>query len=438
MTSKNFRQMVVFDGDVRMQSSIYSHAEALYNPQVSAIQSVQSHANMSNASDFGYNVSLDGHQAASFLPMAKKFDAWHAARKHHSYSTNHVNHTKVPTADSRSIGAITTASPDQGMSSQVTRGRANQSESGMLKLVHVTSPYAVNISMTDNATTSFLYDFPFFPLDQTQNVTIASMIRARENSFSNIGVSIYCAVFPEEAHILPDNLGINKFHLTRSTQTVYPSIQPSKKLPFVEDIFRYIYDHVAKFDYIIYTNIDIGLHESFYNTVAEIIETHGFAAFTVNRRSIPRSPPMTQGHSNNATLITDKDLDLVYAMIPRGAFHPGKDCFVIRRDLIPQLTLGSLFLGFPPWGKALDHILKSLVNATQHHNYKSDLNVTFHLGNDLNWHEGNAEKSVVVDNKMRDSISACPPIQWKLQTIRTMTPYRLQNTKNCAALFAGR
>jgi hypothetical protein len=41
------------------------------------------------------------------------------------------------------------------------------------------------------------------------------------------------------------------------------------------------------FDYIVFTNSDIGLHDSFYNKIASIIE-NWYDAFTINRKTIAK------------------------------------------------------------------------------------------------------------------------------------------------------
>jgi hypothetical protein len=342
------------------------------------------------------------------------------------------------------------------------------------KIAHVINPYAVSRTATSrhnnannnndnnshvnttNGTTFVVgqHDNPYYPLDQAQNITISSMLRAR-NYYTIVttttttttahrwNITFYATIFPEEAILLqPSMAGFEILFLNRSTMTEYPHLVPPKKLPFVNDIFQLVYhnNNNTDFDYLIYTNTDIGLHESFYSIVAEIIEFKNWTAFTINRRSISNWNPTADG---DGVLWTANDLEAIYnAMVSDGAFHPGFDCFVIQKNLIPRLSLGNLFLGFPPWGRAFDHILKNfLFHEKKYFNYNSDLNATFHLGHDLKWLEENNDDSnnessvVVVDQRLKKQISTCPPIKWKLRRIKRMTPYRLQNTLNCAALF---
>ena len=427
---QNLKGVLIFDEDARLQSLTGPDTVVPSIFQLSNSPKVFHNEHVNRTSGSLMIATGRKERTTSFYLSTDKFSSRNESWK--LKSDSNVTNSSITGSTDR-VGSSTF---DQKASLKVTRNHEKPSTTAPLKLVHVTCPYAVVPSTNGNASNASLHDNPFFPLDQTQNVTIASMIRARDSARSSIRVSIFGGVFPEDAYILPDRLGIHKFYLNRSTETTYPHIKPSKKLPFVADVFRYVYDLVPDCDYIIYTNIDIGLHDSFYNRVAEIIKTNGLAAFTINRRSIPRDSPAKLDQGDMTALLTERDLDAIYALIPNGAFHPGKDCFVIRRELIPRLNFGSLFLGFPPWGKALDHMIKNIVNKSEHHNYKSDVNLTFHLGHDLNWHEDNAQKSIMIDKKRRDEIRACPPIQWKLKDIRFMTPYRLQNTKNCAELFA--
>jgi hypothetical protein len=337
-----------------------------------------------------------------------------------------------------------------------------------LKLAHVINPYSVSSAATSrhnvntkNGTTFVMgqHDNPYYPLDQAQNITISSMLRARNyyamttttttiNTAHRWNLTFYATIFPEEAILLqPFMSGFEILFLNRSTMTEYPHLVPARKLPFVNDIFQLVYhnrNNSADLDYLIYTNTDIGLHESFYNIVVEIIESKKWTAFTINRRSISHWNPTAEG---DRVIWTANDLEVIYnTMVSDGAFHPGFDCFVIQKDILPHLSLGNLFLGYPPWGRALDHILKNfLFREKKYVNYNSDLNATFHLGHDLKWLEDNNDDSnnsnkaessvVVVDERIKKQISACPPIQWKLRRIKRMTPYRLQNTINCATLF---
>jgi hypothetical protein len=307
---------------------------------------------------------------------------------------------------------IVSASGRNGKSMESTK-----SSGSALRIAHVINPFF--IPSKDNT------QGQFYPLDQAQNVTLASMIRARTKAPSHMDISIYCAVFPDEAHIISTS-GFARFDLNRSTATEYPNIQPTRKLPFLDDIFRKAIE-VADFDYLVFSNVDIGLHESFYNKVDSLIHK-GYDSFTLNRRLISKT------HADD-TLLTSGDLDLIYEMMPTGLFHPGKDCFVMKREVVQKLNLGNMFLGFPPWGKLLDYMLDQMPD-TKHVNFKSDINATFHLGHDLGWSEANANRGYYIDVEKKLAIRDCPPIRWKLKNIRFLTPYRFLNTMNCAALYS--
>jgi hypothetical protein len=288
-----------------------------------------------------------------------------------------------------------------------------------LKIAHVINLYSIEVKNGTNGRSQF------YPLDQAQNVTIASMTRARANAASRLNITLYSAIFPGEDHIVPD--GFEKLYLNRSTMTEYPNLDKGKgrKLPFIQDIFQGVYD-IADFDYFIYTNTDIGLHESFYNIVAAIIDK-GSDSFTINRRTLQKA------HKEQE--LTGNDLDLIFEMIPEGNFHPGMDCFIIHRDEMPRVTLGDMFMGYPPWGRALETILAD--TAKTHTTHFSDLNATFHLGNDESWSEKNSP-SIMVNMELKDFLQQCKPVAWRFNRKRpmtSMTPYRLQNTKNCATVF---
>jgi hypothetical protein len=85
--------------------------------------------------------------------------------------------------------------------------------------------------------------------------------------------------------------------------TEYPEL-PIRKLPFLDDIISSLYDSVNRkmFDYVVYTNSDIGLKTSFYDKVAAIIE-HGLDGFSINRQTV--DPTF------NGKLLSGNDLDLI-------------------------------------------------------------------------------------------------------------------------------
>ena len=239
--------------------------------------------------------------------------------------------------------------------------------SGILpNLVHLFSPYRLQNC-----------DKRYCPYDQAQTVAIASMHRAA-NQANRASVTLAATAFADEADaVTPDGfLRLDPLH--RSTRTEFPDFVSAKQLPFVADIFEALKKHrdFATFDYVIYTNSDIILHERFYDIVALAID-HGHDAFTINRQTI-------SAVGEDGVLFSAQDLDHIFAL--EGREHPGSDCFVIRREIFEQIELGSLYLGFPPFANFILFQIEALAE-----NYRvfesNELKATYHLGDDQSWRE---------------------------------------------------
>jgi hypothetical protein len=213
-------------------------------------------------------------------------------------------------------------------------------KAGPLRIVHVWSPYVVNV--TTNATSSL-----FAPLNQAQNITWASLYRAQDFAKRHLDetyltVRIYCAILWFDVDILqshepplcrPDNTIV----LKRSTATEFVRVTPKVHYPIVQDLLDPFVknsdtnnnDIIDDFDYLILTNSDISLVEPFYILVGTAIRVDGHDAFTVNRRAISKqnNATLTPWTSNNIPHLESTEL-LNYKP------HPGTDCFVMRSDVL--------------------------------------------------------------------------------------------------------
>jgi hypothetical protein len=188
-------------------------------------------------------------------------------------------------------------------------------------------------------------------------------------------VTVYAAMFPGDEYIVPPNFVILSKRLQRSTMTEYPEL-PIRKLPFLDDIISSLYDSVntEMFDYVVYTNSDIGLKKSFYDKVATIIE-HGYDGFSINRQTLDRT--------YNGRLLSGNDLDLIYNMT--GEDHPGTDCVIFKKELYRNIfTLGDVFLGQDGIGRALR---VSVEMAARNFWWFGtfEAKATFHLGDERLW-----------------------------------------------------
>ena len=102
-----------------------------------------------------------------------------------------------------------------------------------LTITHVVNLYKVGESQKKRD--------QFFPLDQAQNITIASMLRAKEKVHdANVHVNLIAAVFSDDLDIVPKGFD-GSVLLTRSTADEYPVLVPPKKLPFLSDITIFLF-----------------------------------------------------------------------------------------------------------------------------------------------------------------------------------------------------
>mmetsp|Transcript_25756 Transcript_25756/g.42879 ORF Transcript_25756/g.42879 Transcript_25756/m.42879 type:complete len:360 (-) Transcript_25756:162-1241(-) len=216
----------------------------------------------------------------------------------------------------------------------------------------------------------------FRPLDQAQNITIASMRRATQFSNKSI-VTVYVAAYEQDRYIVPEDMVLLSIPLVRSTASEYPNKTPKKALPYADDLLKSLYDsnNTKPFDYVIFTNSDIALQDDFYDRVADLI-AEGYDGFAVNRRTLPMEV--------NGIPLTGNDLDLMYNMT--GEKHSGTDCIIFKKDLYPaKFRLGNLFLGFPPVGSVFRDLVQ-LHSETFHWFKTMDTHkMTFHLGNERLW-----------------------------------------------------
>ena len=237
------------------------------------------------------------------------------------------------------------------------------------------------------------------------------MQRAKTASKVPASVVLATSVFADDHKAVPDGF-LRLPDLKRSTSTEYPSLVPQKNLPFVDDIFSNLKSAAASedeeliepFDYVIYTNADIIVRNDFYDVISIAIQ-QGYDAFTINRQTIDKGI-YTSGEDSEGEIFkpfTANDLDMIYKS--SGDIHPGSDCFVMKRSIFGKIEMGNIFLGYPPFGKMLLAQIEHL--ADRYTTFASDeLKVTFHLGNDKKWFEGDSDGNCAyartnIDNTFR-------------------------------------
>lgn len=302
-----------------------------------------------------------------------------------------------------------------------------------IRLIHVMNAYS--IPSNDNAATTTKAVSPF-----DQWTAMESIQRAKRYAPPELEVDFVCAMFEEDRLALP-NLPCRTVPLTRSTASEYPFLnahnKTAKVLPFLQDILNAAMlpqkGHGSYGDndnnvFVILTNSDIAVTKYFYQMIWPHLTTR--EAFSINRLTIP-----TDG-INQTTIATtnahgDKLLSQVDAILDQGEMHTGYDCFIMHSSVLRRFHLGDMFAGHPPWGTAMHITLKIL--ARKYINIPSNINGTFHLGNDRsNWFPKGKEKqqeSFSDIDKQMNMIDECPAKSFGNH------PYTLLNTINCGKWF---
>jgi hypothetical protein len=166
-------------------------------------------------------------------------------------------------------------------------------------------------------------------LTYTQPLTFESMRRAAAEAEDVADVDLLTTQFPEDHEIIPPYFTRTR-DLERSVADLH-GFSVRRKLPLIGDLVERLYNGSSA-PYLIYTNVDILVHPTFYREVAARINS-GLDAFIINRRRVP-------DHYRSLA-----DLPEIYGL--RGAPHPGFDCFIFDRSLYPRFRFGRVCVGIP-------------------------------------------------------------------------------------------
>ncbi len=215
----------------------------------------------------------------------------------------------------------------------------------MIRFAHIVNPVAV----------SEAHELHF-----AQPITFESMRVAKEFAKGSIEVELLSVQYAEDHAAVPSFF--KKLpDLTRSVRDV-AHLPNAKKFPLIADIFQTLFEH-SDAEYLIYTNTDIILTPQFYETVAQLIAQHHYDAISINRRRIPFQWK------------TPAELPLIWAQ--KGELHPGFDCFVFHRSLLPQFVFSNVCIGTGYTSVALIH---NLIAFAQNAFITDALHLTLHLG----------------------------------------------------------
>ncbi|NCD40631.1 MAG: hypothetical protein EOL88_00915 [Bacteroidia bacterium] len=219
----------------------------------------------------------------------------------------------------------------------------------MLKIAHIVNP----VKVSSNSDLYF-----------AQPVTFETMRMARDLATGIADIKLMACMFPEDKEMEPEGFHITE-ELYQSVSDFY-QFKEFRKLPLVGEIFDRLTKE-ADADYYIYSNVDIALKPHFYQTIVQYINS-GLKAFVVNRRTI----------SDDYTSVSE--LPLMFA--ERGKKHPGYDCFIFHRTLIPGFSFGNACVGANWIGRI---ILANLLSQTEEFEIFENEDLTFHIGDDKKW-----------------------------------------------------
>lgn len=192
-------------------------------------------------------------------------------------------------------------------------------------------------------------------------------------------VSVIAATFQDEEQSARQLLGLAELCILQRKKTQYLGI-PGPSLPFLQDILSCALPKDAAHDeqtVVVYTNADIGVQPDFYLKVLSIMSAsllqgdHKYS-YSITRRELSSNigrPP----HNSTATDLTHF---LAKAYVTKGHGHRGHDCFIMPATKVRGLDLGSLTVGYAPWGCTLLAVLQGVGVAR----VLTSLRLTFHFG----------------------------------------------------------
>lgn len=200
-------------------------------------------------------------------------------------------------------------------------------------------------------------------LGTAQPITFQSIANARAFIEPHIQVAFYCVGFDEDQNVAPDFF--ERLPVLKRSVNDLQIFSTQKKYPILWDVLNAVYNNTDA-DFLIYTNMDIALMPQFYNAVTNIISSEQCDALVVNRRGISKK------YNNPA------QLSLMYS--DYGMPHPGFDCFIFKRALLPQLILDDVCLGVSFSEVAMIH---NLIAFAQKLVLEDKMHLTFHIGTEV-------------------------------------------------------
>ena len=177
-----------------------------------------------------------------------------------------------------------------------------------------------------------------------------------------VEVELWTAQYPEDRNMVDEGF-LPTRDLDRSVLDLGTFKKPMK-LPLIGDIVRRLYE-ASDADYLIYTNVDIGVYPDFYLAVNRFID-EGLDAFIINRRRLP-------AHFTRIDQLED-----IYR--ETGKKHPGFDCFVFDRRLFKDFQLSEVCIGVPFIGITF---AQNIFALSKNYRLLEDEVLTFHIGMEI-------------------------------------------------------
>ncbi|MBV1907665.1 MAG: hypothetical protein KUG75_16450 [Pseudomonadales bacterium] len=243
----------------------------------------------------------------------------------------------------------------------------------MLKIAHIVNPLVVR-----NPNSDLLF---------AQPITLHTMSLARNetNTTDDLEVKQYAAFYTEDSSSAPADFETTA-ELDRSILDVVPGNDSPRKLPFLSDILDRLYKSAPDADYLIYSNIDIGLWPDFYQQVSALIR-EGYDAFVIGRRTL------------STEFMALEELERIYAQ--EGSPHYGYSCFVFPRHHYPDYVLGDTCIGLQPVGVTL---AINMIQSAKQYQYFGQGRYTFHLGDDRVWNQSLLDKQHIHNEQTLDTV----------------------------------
>lgn len=202
--------------------------------------------------------------------------------------------------------------------------------------------------------------------DRAQQVTLATMTRARETAKSHKpDLQIDFAKVIVEDTVDTPGIDFETTHRLDRTITDLHSFNIPRPLPLAYDVLTAL--PLAQDDILVFTNVDIALMPDFYLFLDQIFARDVDAA-VINRRSI-------------SDAYTGVD-DLVIMGMEVGNPHTGFDCFAMRGSVRDKLVPYTGCVGIAGVMLPLVHMLLAKAERPV---VLLDAHATFHLGNDRQW-----------------------------------------------------